>query len=104
MEIQQLPDLYAALRTLIAQAQARAVRQVNATLVELYWHIGHQLVEHEQGGVARAAYGQSVLCEVAVRLTAEFGKGYEERNLRYTRPFVKHFQFGTHCVPNWAFG
>ena len=91
MKTLEIPDLYTALRDLVAHAQAQAVRQVNATLVELYWRIGQRLVEAEQGGAARAEYGQGVLRDVAARLTAEFGKGYEERNLRHMRQFYQLF-------------
>ena len=79
------PDLYATVRTLISGAQAHVARQVNATIVELYWQIGRLIVEDEQRGADRAEYGKAVLQDLSKRLTAEFGKGYDASNLRYMR-------------------
>ncbi|MGB0563834.1 MAG: PDDEXK nuclease domain-containing protein [Spirulinaceae cyanobacterium] len=52
------------------------------------------IVEFEQGGEARAAYGKRLLPQLAAVLTAEFGKGFDERNLRNMRAFFQNF-------PNW---
>jgi hypothetical protein len=38
--------------------------------------VGKLIVEGEQGGEARAAYGQRTLPLPAERLTTKFGKGY----------------------------
>lgn len=48
-------------------------------------------MEDEQNGEARAEYGKKVLDELAKRLTAEFGKGFDASNLRYMRLFYKAF-------------
>ncbi len=48
-------------------------------------------VEFEQGGTARAAYGKRLLPLLAERLTQEFGKGFDERNLRHMRAFFQAF-------------
>ncbi|TXT21800.1 MAG: hypothetical protein FD134_2557 [Gallionellaceae bacterium] len=45
------------------------------------WEVGRHIVEFEQGGQARAAYGAGLLAQVAERLTAEFGKGFDASNL-----------------------
>lgn len=62
-------------------------------MVESYWLIGQQIVEHEQHGEARADYGKGLLKELATRLTTDFGKGFDESNLRYMRLFYR-------CFPN----
>ena len=61
-------------------------------MVESYWLIGQQIVENEQQGKTRAKYGKGVLKELAERLTAEFGKGFDERELRKMRQFYQFFQ------------
>jgi predicted nuclease of restriction endonuclease-like (RecB) superfamily len=48
-------------------------------------------VEFEQGGEVRAAYGKRLLPELAKSLTTEFGKGFDERNLRHMRGFYLIF-------------
>jgi len=53
--------------------------------------LGRHIVEFEQGGAARAAYGKRLLPELAKALTAEFGKGFDASNLRYMRLFYQAF-------------
>lgn len=60
-------------------------------MVESYWQIGQQIVENELQGASRAEYGKGVLKELAERLTTEFGKGFDESNLRYMRLFYRSF-------------
>lgn len=60
-------------------------------MVASYWEIGRLIVEHEQQGKARAAYGMRQLGEISSRLTALFGKGFTERNLRAMRQFYDIF-------------
>ena len=61
-------------------------------MVESYWLIGQQIVEHEQHGEARADYGKGLLKELAMRLTFDFGKGFDERELRKMRQFYQMFK------------
>ena len=56
-------------------------------MVEAYWQIGHRIVEEEQGGEAKAAYGESLLEELSKSLTSEFGRGFSLANLRNFRQF-----------------
>jgi predicted nuclease of restriction endonuclease-like (RecB) superfamily len=64
---------------------------VNATLLETYWKIGQLIVEEEQQGNEKAIYGKSTLKNLAKELTFEFGKGFDESNLRNMRTFFKSF-------------
>ena len=68
--------------------------------VKTCWEVGRHIVEFEQGGATRAAYGKRLLPLLAQRLTQEPDKNFDERNLRHMRRFSRHFQFGTQCVPN----
>lgn len=51
-------------------------------------------MEFEQEGARRAAYGKQLRSTLAKDLTAQFGKGFDDRNLRYMRDFYQTF-------PNW---
>ena len=82
-----LPVLLGELRELIRQARQRALRAVDTIQVQTCWELGRHIVEFEQGGAIRAAYGARVLPQLAKALTAEFGKGFDERNLRHMRSF-----------------
>lgn len=88
---QDVEDLYAGIRNILANARQRAYSAVNFAMVESYWLIGQQIVEHEQHGEARADYGKGLLKELAAKLSVEFGKGFDESNLRYMRLFYRCF-------------
>lgn len=53
--------------------------------------IGRHIVEFEQGGESRAAYGKKLLPRLAETLTHEFGKGFDATNLRHMRGFYLAF-------------
>lgn len=80
-----------ALRSLIAQGRQRALRAVDMVQVQTCREIGRHIVEFEQEGAARAAYGQRLLPQLAQTLTQEFGKGFDTSNLRYMRLFYQAF-------------
>ncbi|MBI5330659.1 MAG: DUF1016 domain-containing protein [Betaproteobacteria bacterium] len=84
-------DLYRGIREVLLAARTTARRAVNAAMVQAYWRIGQLIVEDEQGGEARAAYGKAVLADLSRRLTAEFGKGFTLVNLRNFRQFFLSF-------------
>ena len=88
---QEVEYLYAGIRNILANARQRAYSAVNFAMVESYWLIGQQIVEHEQHGEARADYGKGLLKELAAKLSVEFGKGFDESNLRYMRLFYRCF-------------
>ena len=87
-----MEQLYASVKEILATARKRAYSAVNFAMVESYWLIGQQIVEHEQHGEARADYGKGLLMDLAKRLTIDFGKGFDERELRKMRQFYQTFQ------------
>ena len=84
-------DLYGAICRVLETARQNAYKAVNFAMVQAYWQIGRLIVEDEQNGEARAEYGKKVLEELAQRLTADFGKGFDASNLRYMRLFYQAF-------------
>lgn len=84
-------NLIQQLRELIAAARHRALRAVDAIQVRTCWEIGHHIVEFEQSGADRAAYGTRLIPKLAETLTAEFGRGFDVSNLRYMRLFYQAF-------------
>jgi len=83
-------QLYSAVKEILESARSRAYAAVNFAMVEAYWNIGRLIVE-KQGGEERAEYGASLINDLSERLTADFGKGYDESNLRYMRKFYMTF-------------
>ncbi|MDZ7635664.1 MAG: DUF1016 N-terminal domain-containing protein [Bacteroidales bacterium] len=49
-------------------------------------------MEEEQAGKDQAEYGKQLLANLSHRLTAEFGKGFDYRNLAFMRQFFRFFQ------------
>ena len=84
-------NLYGAIRQVLETARQSAYKAVNFAMVQAYWQIGRLIVEDEQKGETRAEYGKKVLEELAKRLTADFGKGFDASNLRYMRLFYQAF-------------
>lgn len=84
-------DLFGRIAALLTTARQSVRQAVNSTMVLTYWGIGQIIVEDEQQGQSRATYGEAVLKELGNRLTAEFGKGFDETNLRKMRQFYLLF-------------
>lgn len=72
---------------LLEAGRLTAARAVNAVLTATYWEVGRRIVMFEQGGKARAGYGEGLLQRLADDLSARHGRGFSERNLRQIRVF-----------------
>jgi predicted nuclease of restriction endonuclease-like (RecB) superfamily len=83
----RLDALHRQIREILAAARNQAWQAVNTVMVGAYWDVGRAIVEDEQAGKSRADYGKRVLEGLAERLQAEFGKGYDQSNLRNMRAF-----------------
>jgi len=75
------------IKKILANARQNAYTSVNSIMVEAYWSIGKRIVEEEQNGFEKANYGESILKNLSVSLTEEFGKGFSYANLRNFRQF-----------------
>jgi predicted nuclease of restriction endonuclease-like (RecB) superfamily len=83
----RLDLLHRQVREILAAARDRAWQAVNTVMVDAYWEVGRVIVEDEQSGKQRASYGKRVLEGLAERLQAEFGRGFDQSNLRNMRAF-----------------
>lgn len=84
-------SLFSAVKEIITQSRLRVFRMANSALLETYWHIGKLIIEDEQEGKNRAHYGKATLKTLSKQLTLEFGKGFDESNLRNIRSFYIAF-------------
>ncbi len=71
----------------LAQARKNAKTAVNLAMVYAYYEIGRMIVEEEQHGQNRAAYGKQILHELSKFLSEKYGKGFSTTNLRQMRNF-----------------
>jgi predicted nuclease of restriction endonuclease-like (RecB) superfamily len=83
--------LFEEIRKVIAASRLQTYKAVNSLLLQTYWQVGRIIVEDEQQGQAKAAYGKGVLKTLSQQLTLEFGKGFDESNLRNIRQFYLSF-------------
>lgn len=78
------------IQTLITQAKQQATVAVNASLTMMYWQIGQRINQEVLNG-ERAEYGKQVVSTLAEQLTAEFGRGFSEKQLRRVMKFAEVF-------------
>ena len=83
--------LFAEIAGLVAGGRAKAVQVIDAIQARTYWHIGRMIVEHEQIGKIRAQYGDALITRLSADMTARFGKGFSETNLKMMRLFYQSF-------------
>jgi predicted nuclease of restriction endonuclease-like (RecB) superfamily len=120
-----MPENYDNIRAgiveLLKAARVAAARNVNSIMTATYWEIGRRIVESEQGGSARAGYGDELIKHLASDLSKQFGRGFGVVNLSQmkrlflawpaegifqtlsekssTSPVIKDIQPGAHAVP-----
>ena len=83
----QYPSILGDVSRIIDTARRSAVRSVNAVMTAAYWLIGQRIVEFEQSGEKRAAYGTALIERLAADLTQRFGRGFSRQNIQQMRLF-----------------
>ncbi len=94
IECNNINQLYSAVRDILITARGKAYTAINFAMVQSYWQIGKLITEEELGGKNRAEYGKQIMTELSARLTSEFGKGFDSRELRRICQFYR-------CFPKW---
>ncbi|MEL6320659.1 MAG: PDDEXK nuclease domain-containing protein [Cyanobacteria bacterium J06626_14] len=74
------------LKTRIRSSQLKAAIAVNQELILLYWHIGQEILDRQEG----QGWGAKVIDSLSQDLKREFPdvKGFSARNLKYMRAFA----------------
>ena len=83
-------DLLARASEVIEEGQAAAARQANMALTLTFWRLG-RLVSEEVLGSERAAYGEQIVVSLGRQLVKQYGRSYEEKNLRRMIQFAQQF-------------
>jgi predicted nuclease of restriction endonuclease-like (RecB) superfamily len=84
-------EFFENIKSVIIAAQQQYYRNTNSILLKMYWEIGRIIVEEQQEGKFKAAYGKKVLQDLSVQLTLAFGKGFDYTNLTNMRRFYQAF-------------
>jgi predicted nuclease of restriction endonuclease-like (RecB) superfamily len=76
---------------------------IRAAMLELYWHIGKEIVEFEQKGHLRADYKTQLLTKLSKDLVLRHGKGFSASNLYNMRLFYQRYSiFQTSGKLTWG--
>lgn len=81
--------LFEVVSGLIDEGRRQVVKAVNTAMVYTYYGIGQYIVEFEQGGKMRAAYGKEVIKNLSARLTERYGEGWSVETLTNCRKFYQ---------------
>ncbi|MES2332057.1 MAG: PDDEXK nuclease domain-containing protein [Bacteroidota bacterium] len=79
------------IKLLIDESKQRVAVAVNATLTMLYWNVGRKINE-EILADKRAEYGKQIVQSLALQLQAEYGTGWNEKQLRHCLRFAEIIQ------------
>lgn len=80
-------DLLQRIRQIWEAARTQTARSVNSVHVAANWLIGQQIIEAEQLGADRAAYGARLIKLLSAQLSVEYGSGFSASSLGYMRQF-----------------
>jgi predicted nuclease of restriction endonuclease-like (RecB) superfamily len=76
---------------IIRDAQQNAYRSINKAMLQAYWLVGKRIIQEEQQGETRAAYGAAIIKTLSEQLQHEFGKGFSVRNIEQMRLFYLEY-------------
>ncbi len=81
--------IYEEISHIIRLGKQKVFQAVNSEMLFTYWEVGRKIFEEEQKGENRAEYGKFLIKNLSERLTQDFGKGFDQSNLRNMRLFYK---------------
>jgi predicted nuclease of restriction endonuclease-like (RecB) superfamily len=86
-----LPNtLFKNLSQIIEQGKKQVAVQVNSAITVVYWQVGYAINNHILEN-KRADYGKLVVPTIANQLVINYGKSFEEKNLRRMMQFAEVF-------------
>ena len=90
MTSEEVERLYVDISTMIHSAKHEVRKQMNDSIISLYWNIGRKLSDNVLQG-EKAAYGKNIVGELSERLTIEYGKGFEKSSVFKMIKFYQEF-------------
>lgn len=91
-EEQHLPTAFLTdIRSIIDTGRRQAYVAVGQSAIATFWNIGRRIVDEEQNGRGRAAYGTGLIRNLAEQFTPVYGTNYSKRNFDYYRKFYLLF-------------
>lgn len=78
------------IRQIVIESKNNAIQSVNSILTMMYWQIG-DTINQDVLKNNRADYGKSIVATLSRQLQAEFGRGFDEKNLHRIIKFATIF-------------
>lgn len=82
--------LFKDLAQIIEQGKSQLTKQVNSTIMLVYWQVGYKINTHILEN-KRAEYGKQLVATVSGQLKEKYGKSFELRNVRRMMQFAENF-------------
>src|SRR3989339_57304 len=94
--------LYNDIRNILVEARNKTYRAINSVMVTAYWNIGRLIVENEQSGNRKAAYGQEVLENLSEKLRQELNWTHYRLLLRVDNDKTRAFYLNECAEAHWS--
>ena len=89
MSVKRKEDFLQSAADVLERARKNAKAAIDLSMVYAYFETGRLIVEEEQSGLQRAAYGKYLIPELSNYLTERMGRGYSVTNLKQMRKFYQ---------------
>ena len=83
-------QLYNKLSHLIEQSKAKVVQVVNSSLTLLFWQVGRIIMDDFLAN-KRATYGAKIVTNLSYQLEINYGRNFNEKNVRRMMQFAEQF-------------
>ena len=90
--------LFEKIAGLIEESRKKVSSAINIAEVYTKYNVGRYIIEHEQEGKYKAAYGKQVLKKLSEKLTNRYGKGWSVETLTTTRKFYQTYSNSVNTV------
>ena len=92
-ELLYIEDIYKDIKEKIITARGKMLKQIDTTMVEVYWYVGK--ITYELFNKTESNYGKKLIDILSDKLTNEFGSGFSPASIRRMRRFYDTY-------PNWS--
>ena len=89
MSVKRKEDFLQSAADVLERARKNAKAAIDLSMVYAYFETGRLIVEEEQSGLQRAAYGKYLIPELSNYFTERMGRGYSVTNLKQMRKFYQ---------------
>lgn len=93
-EISEVDVIYKDIREKIKNARSKMLKQIDTTMIEVYWYVG-KITSELYNNSSDGMYGKRIIEALSKKLTTEFGAGFSAVSIRRMRRFYE-------CYPNWS--